>query len=352
MHSNKSARVVLPSDHDPALDGFRGLAILFVIWSHATDLGIPKSLLLNLEGTGRYGVFLFFVLSSFLLSRQILTCNEVKLKSIRYWTNYCLRRFLRIYPAFAITLVCYVLFHNWHPEKFPSTWPVAWSVLTLQRKASVFWTIAVEFKYYFLLPIGALLFRRTMQNLRYSTSLFVSLCLVLSILFPPKFGIHIGSYIPIFLCGTYVAVLSVSIKTGHIGSIRKSTINSMGKIALILILLMSPSVWRLFDNDMDLDTFHLWHLPFGVAWGMVLLSGVNGNGVVRNIASFKPLRLLGRISFSLYLLHMLIIGWVNVITESVIFRLAIFIPAIILISTINWYLVEYPLSRIRIKWQS
>lgn len=349
MINKKHAKQVLPSGYDPALDGFRGLAVLFVVWSHATDLDIPKNTIFNLEGTGRYGVYLFFVLSAFLLSRQILTCSTEKLKSVRYWANYLLRRFLRIYPAFSLALVLYVLFHNWHPDKFPSTWPVAWDVITLQKKASVFWTIAVEFKYYLLLPVTVLLFRSVLGSTRNTIILFCILCLGLSILFPPEYGIRLWSYIPIFLCGTFTAVLSISIKAGRYKRLSETKLNRMGLFGLFFVLFMFPAVWRKWDPGSDLDEFHLWYLPFGIAWSMVMLSGVNGRGIIRSIACFRPLRLLGRISFSMYLIHMLILGWINVLTESLFYRLVIYISAIVLISTISWYSIEKPLSRIRIK---
>lgn len=150
-----------------------------VLWSHATDLGIPSTTILNFEGVGRYGVFLFFVLSAFLLSRQILTSPIEKLMSFRYWLNYFLRRFFRIFPLFAIALAVYVLFHNWDYNKFPSTWGTAWYVLILQEKASVFWTVAVEFKFYLILPFIVLLFRKFMHDFRQTTVVFAVLLAIL-----------------------------------------------------------------------------------------------------------------------------------------------------------------------------
>ena len=51
-----------------SLDGLRGLAALMVFLSHTSNEGIYFSSSFNFSGIGKSGVFLFFVLSSFLLT--------------------------------------------------------------------------------------------------------------------------------------------------------------------------------------------------------------------------------------------------------------------------------------------
>ena len=54
----------------PSLDGLRGLAVLLVLVSHASNIGVWLGPWFDCRGVGRYGVFLFFVLSAYLLTRQ------------------------------------------------------------------------------------------------------------------------------------------------------------------------------------------------------------------------------------------------------------------------------------------
>ena len=95
------------AEHFKALDGLRGIAVLFVLLSHTSNANILFHEFLNFRRIGQAGVFLFFVLSAYLLDRQIALALMSKKYSIRYWLNYFLRRFLRIYPLFAIALLLY-----------------------------------------------------------------------------------------------------------------------------------------------------------------------------------------------------------------------------------------------------
>lgn len=94
-HDNKS-------DHFKALDGLRGVAVLFVVFSHAANVNIYFHEWINFQKVGKIGVYLFFVLSAYLLDRQIALSLINKRSSIKYWTNYFLRRFLRIYPLYRL----------------------------------------------------------------------------------------------------------------------------------------------------------------------------------------------------------------------------------------------------------
>ncbi|MEG3765206.1 acyltransferase family protein [Alteromonas sp. 14N.309.X.WAT.G.H12] len=55
-----------------SLDGLRGLAALIVVASHASNAGMYFLPFLRFEGMGKSGVYLFFLLSSFLLTIPLL----------------------------------------------------------------------------------------------------------------------------------------------------------------------------------------------------------------------------------------------------------------------------------------
>ena len=98
----KTSGAALPLD---VLDGLRGVAVLLVVWSHLSLKGLHALPQLNLEGSGKYGVYLFFSLSAFLLTHQILIARREQRRSPRYWARYSVRRVLRIFPLYAFVLL-------------------------------------------------------------------------------------------------------------------------------------------------------------------------------------------------------------------------------------------------------
>ena len=60
---------------NPALDGLRGVAVLLVLLAHSSNVGLRLHPALDLSGCGRMGVFLFFVLSAYLLTGQLLATD-------------------------------------------------------------------------------------------------------------------------------------------------------------------------------------------------------------------------------------------------------------------------------------
>ena len=74
----------------PSLDGFQGVAILLVAWEHAYGQSLAPL-------TGTCGVYIFFVLSGFLIITLLLT-EKVKTGKISL-RNFYIRRELRILPV-------------------------------------------------------------------------------------------------------------------------------------------------------------------------------------------------------------------------------------------------------------
>ncbi len=128
----------------------------------------PLAIILNYIGAffaefGESGVILFFVLSGFLLflpyAKALLL--ESSWPSAR---RYYLRRIFRILPGYYVTLLLILSF--FHPEFLNiNHWHDLWMFLTFTMSLNLssqvnipFWTLAIEFQFYLLLPIIAWLF--------------------------------------------------------------------------------------------------------------------------------------------------------------------------------------------------
>ena len=98
------------------------------------------------------GVWLFFILSSFLLSFQIFLVDWKKLKSLSYWSGYLVARSFRVVPLYVITLLfAYAITRSgiWHEgEGLPNTviGSQLFEALSFQNAPGIFWTIPVELR--------------------------------------------------------------------------------------------------------------------------------------------------------------------------------------------------------------
>ena len=152
------------------LDGVRGVAILMVIVFHVNRVTgdnlwnqAKYPLASSLSTAGGIGVTLFFVLSGFLLfmpfAKALLFKTSWPLARIFY-----MRRVLRILPAYYVSLFLIILFqypeylHRDHLKNLLLflTFFMDSSRATFRQLNGPYWTLAIEWQFYMLLPIIAL----------------------------------------------------------------------------------------------------------------------------------------------------------------------------------------------------
>ena len=120
--------------HLPHLDALRGIAILMVVAFHAFSFypKTPGQTLINqfLNILGQ-GVPLFFVLSGFLIS--LIVFDDRKPFS---WHVYGMRRFAKIFPPFALSLLIFAFRDLRHANFFSTVEQLAANVITLPNLCS------------------------------------------------------------------------------------------------------------------------------------------------------------------------------------------------------------------------
>jgi len=338
------------------LDGLRGLAVLFVLLSHLGIAGADPVPGLSFVGSGKYGVFLFFVLSAFLLSLPLLRIPEPELGNRRLWFNYAMRRGLRIFPLFTLVLVISYLFAD-SGYVIPLSAPELARHLLLQEGKSVFWTVPVEFKYYLVLPFTVLLFVLPLRrNLAASAlAILVALLLIEGWLWPARdTGINsvgLGPYLPIFLLGSFAALLHnrlLACTWTRSPTVQRSA--EMGAFLLLAVaFLLVPEVTsRVLGAPILSSRFHQDFLLFGGIWSAFIVLSFLGTGTLRRLLAAAPIRFVGVISFSAYLWHMPVINLVQGLGLPPVIAGWSGLALIIGISSLSYLLIERPFLRLRI----
>ncbi len=140
----------------PALDGVRALAILGVVWLHASGWGALPAVLPG----GHLGVTVFFVLSGYLIT-TLLRAEQDRTGRIDL-RGFYLRRAARLMPALLLLLVFHTLF--WWPRKggyemaatvLPALFYLSSIVQGFWSKMGTItwsWSLSVEEHFYLLWP--------------------------------------------------------------------------------------------------------------------------------------------------------------------------------------------------------
>lgn len=332
------------------LDGVRGLAVIFVLLSHLGLARMDPVPGLSFAGSGKYGVFLFFALSAFLLSAPFYASSRQHLLDPRTWWRYAKRRFWRIAPLFCVALLLSWCFGQ-HLFTLPLTAAELRDQLPLFGGGSLFWAIPVEVQYYLLLPLVVLMLHLLLQRRLLPATLTIGslIGLVSLFLWPPGESLgndlRLGPYLPIFLSGSLAALVQHrinSVETArHPGLVAAMGIGA-GFILLIVLSLVPDLQARLTGHPMAEDRFHHDFVLFGLLWSTFILTALNSRGLIADLLSSPLLRLFGNLSFSLYLLHMPVVWLVHQYSGPGRLQGWLVLVVSLLLSSLTYVLIERP----------
>lgn len=342
--------------HLNALDGLRGLAVLVVLASHFSSAGLfPRP---ALHGVGKSGVYLFFVLSAFLLVRNLLRLPPGALRRAPVWLDYALRRVLRIWPLYLVVLgLSWLALRSGQPGLYAIDTPSLWRHLTLREGQSVLWSIPVEFTFYAWLPLLALglaYMARRRWPVAAQAGVFLLALAAVTLAWPPaeslENDVRLWPYLAVFLCGAFAAQVDVWL----CGSRPRPQLWGVAALlALAAWCVAIPAVWTwLIDRPFEATVTRTWYLFFGLLWAVLLLAVLHGPAWLRRPFAWPPLRWVGLVSFSLYLWHMPVLG--ALLKAGVAERAPLLAPWIVLtvalaVSWLSWRMFERPLRDVRLR---
>ncbi len=144
-----------PAAQLPALDGLRAMAVLLVIcdhwvyeWVTIAKLPSPGIEKLPMFYWGWTGVDLFFVLSGFLIGKQLW--NELYRTGTISVSQFILRRGLRIWPLYYVTMVLLMVLPSIHAPQWPDWVMLSNYYMTRYARS---WSLSTEEQFYLLVPL-------------------------------------------------------------------------------------------------------------------------------------------------------------------------------------------------------
>ncbi len=339
----------------PSLDGLRAVSFLLVFLAHAsTKRWVP----------GDLGLVVFFFLSGYLIT-TLLRMEFDQTGRINF-RDFYLRRVLRIFPPFYLVLGAayllsagglrdcpnwtaaipfqvshltnfYIARHGWWEGFAPRTW--------------VFWSLAVEEHFYLVFPLVYLLMRRRGLSGRRQMQVLAGLCAaVLAWRFVLVFGLHAGherlyvgtdTRVDSILFGCLLAVHgNPALDGGPVSERRLKTLWLPLGAAAMLLSYAVRSFW--FQHTVSYTLQGLALFPV-----FVLAIRCPQWGVFRWL-NLAPVRFVGLLSYSLYLLHNTVLFGVEHWTHWPPVAVGVAALALCLsLSTLILYAVEKPAARLR-----
>lgn len=324
--------------HIDVLDGLRAVACLIVVVMHTYFFSFGESLFelgRKTPGIPKIGVWLFFALSAFLLTVQLLD-PSTKMR------DYAIGRALRILPPFAVAVIVY----RYVGTLGIDDWPAAWRIITLQETAGHLWTIPVELSFYVLLPFltGALVLTADRYGSVAAIGGIVAIVFAFALIWPPldtptAYSAWCGWYMANFASGV-IAAYAIT-RLPHLSKFTASLLG-LGSVALMLAYVASVKV-DLFP--VLADTLLTKHFVFGPLWAVVIYSVCI---VQPAFLTAVPLRLIGKWAFSIYLFHWAVATWSAAVLTAP-FAFIIGLGASIIAGYLGYTLVERPTYSIR-RW--
>lgn len=319
------------SSHLPALDGLRGIAILLVLAYHfvggmAHDIHDADKAMYYLLRAGWIGVDLFFVLSGFLITGILLDAKG----SPAYFRSFYARRILRIFPLYyGFLLVLFVILPligaapddaGYRQASHDQIW--LWTYLSnvliatggewTGFRTEHFWSLAIEEQFYLIWPAIVLLLTRRGLIRACIGLMFVALALRIGTVVAET-----NNKVPYVLTPTRIDALAMGallaaivrgrldIRSLLIWTRRGALIAGLG---IATMFIWNKGLWR---SNPALIT--IGYSLLAVLFGSILIVCVTTDerSPLYRLTTNPFLRMCGKYSYAMYVLHPMIAGGVE-----------------------------------------
>lgn len=290
----------------PAMEGLRAYAVLLTFCVHffgawmlqfrgidtgtVTPWALPRNTdrILAWLQLSPYGVYLFFILSGFLICRLVGNAAHFS------YPRFLWRRLCRIYPAFLLALALGVAVFSFYAGWAPFSWRgLAANMLLLNgvRELGVVpflhqtWSLFTEIVFYIVFPVTLLL--RPLGVWRVPWGIAVAGAALVYIPFALGWGQAI--YL-LFFAGATAARFDDTRLTAFARRVPEAAV-------LLLYLVVTTAIAGKAVGD------HLAIWLYAFAGTLLVVQACYGNGWLNRLFAWRPLRRIGNVSYSLFLVH-------------------------------------------------
>ncbi len=295
----------------PALDGLRGIAILLVV-PHNVNLGasgIVRAITYE-SGAGWIGVQLFFVLSGFLITGNLLDSLGAK----NYYRAFYARRVLRIFPLYYGYLIAILLLvpalgmapagllESRQHQVWLWTFLSNWGVPTV-RGFEHFWSLAVEEQFYLFWPLLVALCVRRLLPLCLACAAGAFIFRTATVALGGDVGYAYSftiSRMDALALGAAVAVIVRAPTDAIFARVSARRLQHIA-IALLLVGFVITTAYR----PHGLMTLTVGHSMLAVAFAIVVFAVATGTaGRWQQWLTSPVLMTVGKYSYGMYVLHL------------------------------------------------
>jgi peptidoglycan/LPS O-acetylase OafA/YrhL len=324
------------------LDSLRAFAILPVLYTHFWKY--------NWLGTA--GVFLFFMLSGYLITGILLRSRD-KPSALR---NFYFRRALRIAPIYYVTLILSWLIDPqgvgesfpWHAFYLSNVW------FTLKNGWSPWftahlWTLSVEEQFYLVWPFLILMlpWKAIRPAIWCAILLGISFQLGATSLGINMLGTGILTPAPLDKLGIGALLAVAEMELGF-----PRLLTTSGWAALVAVVAIEVLPINRASGWVPILRMEFLMLAFAA---LIAAASSGISGPVGAILNCRPVQYIGRISYGIYLFHLFIFGAVAAILgrighaplEPGPIRLVLLSALSIGVAALSWHYFERPINRLR-----
>lgn len=362
----------------PVLDTMRAVGALAVLTTHTSfqtgeylGNGLGGTFLARLD----VGVAIFFVLSGFLLSRSHFARKKVGLPAAstgRYYE----KRALRILPVYWVTVAIALALVPGNEVYGSGQWVSSLLMLDSYRLKALphglthMWSLSVEVAFYVILPLLMLVARGSRRRVGMVLVLMVTTNLLwlgwLAQEVEPHVagstGLWLPGYLTWFAGGVALAWMHVELQAGHGGRVVSACAaflqlpgvcwTTVGGLMLLVATPIAGPIVLLTGTEAESVAKHVVYAAVGV---LLVGTGVfaDSSGSYARTMSLRPLRHLGRISYSIFCIHLAVLSLtfevlaIEPFTGNGLLVWAVTVALTLVASELFYFLVEMPALRLK-----